>query len=535
MTYKIATDLDISGDLVSTNTISTNNVIVQGRTLSDFFNLESIIDDPLWGSNELFSPQWKGEELHTETWGEVELETPSSDNVYDIIGKKADISHTHDGFVSISQRDRIASWNNNAEVNTILSVCGKTEDVTLSRGDVDLNRVNNTLDIDKIISNATQLELEKKVPIYHYHSNVTDDIDGYMSKEYKLIIDNSTPLHHDVLSNIGSYTHSDIDNILTSHTSSLDNIENNITTHSHPITGSDIIDIINTTLGYSSWQTLSNEIIRSVGFVSGGSIPNTILTFLFSSNITTTTHGNLPYYMPWCAGTSSLTNGFVIGSDSNLDKVYVFNFSSIVTLTLHATLNVNRPYTSGSQSNIQSFHSGGGIGAYTTIDKFDHATTSSQSSHGNLINTRWIAAGFSSSIDGYIGSDDTYTNIERFSFSSNTVANAHGNISTLTYGPGGCSSIEKGFQVGGYIGAVISKIDVFDFSSNVTSTTHSNLSVARYSCTGISSNTQGYVAGGNTNPSDLNTIDTFYYASITNAVDHGDLLTSKSTVGGHEV
>jgi hypothetical protein len=57
-----------------------------------------------------------------------------------------------------------------AEVNTVTSVATRTGDVVLTKSDVGLSNVDNTSDVDKPISTATQTALNDKAPLIHTHT-----------------------------------------------------------------------------------------------------------------------------------------------------------------------------------------------------------------------------------------------------------------------------------------------------------------------------------------------------------------------------
>ena len=60
-------------------------------------------------------------------------------------------------------RDKLLGVEEGAQVNSVNSVAGKTGDITLSKDDVGLSEVDNTSDLDKPISSATQDALDGKV------------------------------------------------------------------------------------------------------------------------------------------------------------------------------------------------------------------------------------------------------------------------------------------------------------------------------------------------------------------------------------
>ena len=61
-----------------------------------------------------------------------------------------------------AEKDKLAGIESGAQVNTVTSVAGKTGAVTLDKADVGLGNVDNTSDLDKPISTATQTALNNK-------------------------------------------------------------------------------------------------------------------------------------------------------------------------------------------------------------------------------------------------------------------------------------------------------------------------------------------------------------------------------------
>lgn len=61
------------------------------------------------------------------------------------------------------EKTKLAGIENGAQVNTVTSVAGKTGTVTLDKTDVSLGNVDNTADLNKPISTATQAALDGKV------------------------------------------------------------------------------------------------------------------------------------------------------------------------------------------------------------------------------------------------------------------------------------------------------------------------------------------------------------------------------------
>ena len=107
-----------------------------------------------------------------------------------------------------AEQTKLAGIEAGAEVNVVDSVAGKTGDVTLVKGDVGLGNVDNTADLDKPISTATQTALNAKVDAVLGKGLSTNDFtDAYKDK-----VDANTSASHshsnkDVLDDItAAYT-----------------------------------------------------------------------------------------------------------------------------------------------------------------------------------------------------------------------------------------------------------------------------------------------------------------------------------------
>lgn len=66
---------------------------------------------------------------------------------------------------TLTDKIKLAGIEAGAQVNTVLSVAGKTGNVVLNKNDVNLSHVDDTADLDKPVSRATQLSLNEKVEI----------------------------------------------------------------------------------------------------------------------------------------------------------------------------------------------------------------------------------------------------------------------------------------------------------------------------------------------------------------------------------
>ena len=109
-------------------------------------------------SNDLIDPLF---------WSNFNLETVV-DAVNNYEGtKKLDLDKTKEGttnkIFSATEKSKLAGIQAGAQVNTVNSVAGKTGAVVLTKADVGLGNVDNTSDLNKPISTATQAALDLKV------------------------------------------------------------------------------------------------------------------------------------------------------------------------------------------------------------------------------------------------------------------------------------------------------------------------------------------------------------------------------------
>jgi hypothetical protein len=551
MGYKITTNVKVNGSLSTTESISASDIVIQGKKISDYFNLANIESNPEWQTHSIHEPSWDSIEVDTLDWDDP-LETPVERTIYDIIGTKADVDHIHSNLLTVLDIEKLESIGYGANKNIVLSIFGRTGNVLLTKDDIGLDLVDNTSDLEKPVSLSIQDALDLKDNHLHFHTDASHISDGFMKWQDKVNLDvlignglGSIITDHTLLNNIGSNTHLEIDSLLDSQTTDIDALESTFDNHSHMLNGNYIISAIDTNLGQTTWKQNSSSLIlfqfKSVGFLSGGNnLSNGIDTFVFSTNSNASSHGSLLSTILYAAGSSSKTNGFVAGNGyynggyNFTDNVYTFNFSSIVTSTLHSSLSSSKGYCGSSQSDTQSFVIGG-YSSITAIDKFDHANTSSVVSHGNITTGRYSMGGQNSTTHGFISAGNPNTNnIEKFLFTNNTVSSLHGNLSLARGSLASSSSSDKGFGMGGHNGSFLNTIDRFDFATITTSVSLGSLTVARIAPTGISSDIQGYTCGGNNGPV-VNTIDKFTFASLSNAVDHGDLTSNEYGLSGHEV
>ena len=91
-----------------------------------------------------------------------------------------------------AEQTKLAGIEAGAEVNTVDSVAGKTGDVTLVKGDVGLGNVDNTADLDKPVSTATQTALDAKVDVVSGKGLSANDF----TDAYKDDVDANTTARH---------------------------------------------------------------------------------------------------------------------------------------------------------------------------------------------------------------------------------------------------------------------------------------------------------------------------------------------------
>ena len=154
MSLEINTSLDIKGDLSTDGVLTATDIIVNGNNFTSVFAISSTRI-----SDEAYDFSWQNDTLYTASKG----------SLYNILELKSDISHTHPlvsisgaGFMQYSDKIKLDTIDENANMNLVTSVAGLTGDVMLSKASVGLSEVDNTKDSDKIVSNPTQIQLDLK-------------------------------------------------------------------------------------------------------------------------------------------------------------------------------------------------------------------------------------------------------------------------------------------------------------------------------------------------------------------------------------
>ena len=294
------------------------------------------------------------------------------------------------------------------------------------------------------------------------------------------------------------------------------------------------------------------------GYICGGytnvGIQAAIDKYLFSSNTTSTGHGDLAQNQHGSASAQNETHGFNAagGTPSNTTQIEKYSLSANTTGSDHGDLTVAKRATMGTNSQTDGYAMGGYVSGHVTgINKFSMGSSANAVTHGNLTAaiSNQSGTGCSSLTDGYRASGSIthptpITQIDRFMFQSNTTVNDHADLSTASQYACGTSSATHGYVAGGFAGTQVdaahtARIDKFSFSNQATATGHGNLSVARARGATSSSLTKGYFSGGSTTVAAPygTVVDTFAFSANTTATDHGDLRAAKPRIwatGNHQ-
>lgn len=181
---------------------------------------------------------------------------------------------------------------------------------------------------------------------------------------------------------------------------------------------------------------------------------------------------------------------------------------------------------------------------WNSIFKFADGSTGTFTDVGDLANTVRLSATQSSSTHGYNSGSSTppgppymRNNIQKFSFSSDGNATDVGDLLSSKYGAAGTSSTDNGYVLGGWKdpgNTVENVIQKFPFSSDANSSDVGDLTEEIGYGSTSSSTTHGYLAGGwkqSATPgvnTPTNVIQKHTFASDANATDVGDTISSPS-------
>ena len=182
------------------------------------------------------------------------------------------------------------------------------------------------------------------------------------------------------------------------------------------------------------------------------------------------------------------------------------------------------------------------------IQKYSLVTDGNSTDIGNLVFSRRMCNGHSSSTHGYVTSGYkgspivNYNQIDRFSFTTDGDATDWADCTTtMKVRAAPASSCTDGFTYGGEDGAHLNTnvIDKFPFASQTNATDWADAVKAQYAGAGCSSDTYGYAMGGVQHlapgiPSGtvINSIERYPFATQTNATDVGDITVTRHTPVG---
>lgn len=193
----------------------------------------------------------------------------------------------------------------------------------------------------------------------------------------------------------------------------------------------------------------------------------------------------------------------------------------------------------------------GGIPLGSIISTFPFAVDSNATKISNEIFSLQDGAGCSSRTHAYVAGGFPQpalppnpalrpSLLRKFSFGKDDVGNTIGNLAQpATALQRGLSSLveDKGYVSGGRIGPsgpYINNIESFPFATDTNATDYGDLTQVRSRSATQSSPTNGYTSGGFSGPpSYSNVIDKFPFASAANASDVGDLTEGKYGASGH--
>lgn len=264
----------------------------------------------------------------------------------------------------------------------------------------------------------------------------------------------------------------------------------------------------------------------------------------FSSNVTSTIHGNLDTINRLHTGTSSNTQGYTAGGyngSSYISDMSRFTFSSPVKTFDHGDLITNMGIAGGaSYGNIKGFQAGGYNGSNLNyIQSYDFSSNVTTSDLANLSQSIRYTGSCYSDTQGFTmgGGTSVYiSNIYKYDFVSTTNSVGHGNLGYTVSNAEGCQSSTHGFSAGGSVfgGGLFNNINKMDFVSNTTASDHGDLNASRTGGVTSSNDTSGLYMGGSNGTLSDSSIQKFDFSSNTIASDHGDLSVPIRSASGHQ-
>ena len=251
-----------------------------------------------------------------------------------------------------------------------------------------------------------------------------------------------------------------------------------------------------------------------------------------------------------CAGTQSKIYGFVsagypTSTNHRMIDKHQFGTTNNSTLVGHlASSSSNFGYLGAGVSGNDGYgyHVMGGEPVTNVIERFSFTSdgdasdvgdmSRSSNSHGSA--SDW-GASYGYAAGGVAGSSPDV--IDRFAFGSSSTGADVGDMAIDVDACSSHSSDTHGYTGGGYLGSIRNSIQKYAFAASSDSADIADLYLARYGVAGTSSPTHGYTHGGNdsTGVNYTTTIDSFPFASESNATEVGELLEEISYAAGTHV
>jgi hypothetical protein len=268
-----------------------------------------------------------------------------------------------------------------------------------------------------------------------------------------------------------------------------------------------------------------------------------------TSTYATLTSGSYSYLNPYLGeNTGYVTGGWINpGTVTTIDRMPLRDYNMSFAV---GNLSQTRYLMAGHSSSLSGYVSGGldtpGI-TFQTIDKFPFfGITTPATSVGNLGVNRFGGMGQSSNTAGYKSggfAPGAYSpsgrtdQIRKFPFAVDSDAVAIPGVLTQSrYYGHGHQSLTHGYSSGGYTTLSINTIDKFPFAADSISTSVGSLSRSIALATGVSSIAYGYVAGGGWpgggSPSGT-LVERFSFITNQNSVGIGNLNTSRFGAAGY--
>ena len=275
--------------------------------------------------------------------------------------------------------------------------------------------------------------------------------------------------------------------------------------------------------------------------------------FSFTSTSTETIGDTLNTAVEFASGFASSTHGYSAGGRHSaptavaVNEIVKFPFASSSSDTdvgdlITAKLSNS---TNGQQSLTHGYTSGGKLAPGTRINVIEKVSLSvdgNSTDVGDLIDTRDLGSGSSSSTHGYLAgggippSGGVTNVIQKFPFASDTNAADVGDLNIVNTEAGGVSSGSHGYTGGGRTaspgGGSRTDIQKFSFVVDANGTDVGDLTQDRTGTSGHSSQEFGFISGGGSFPP-FNTrgrIDRFGFSADANSVLY-DFLDASPTVG----